>query len=305
MDRRIYDNYVVQIATHGSLTKAAAALNISQPALSSGLSSLEKELGFKIFDRKSVPISFTPEGEIYYEYIKRIQILSEDLNRRLEHHRNQKHRSVTIGGPVAYVESMVTDAVLRLRRQDPDCQVFLKCAPLAELVDMAQKGQVHCFISTSEKLPEGFEQQLVRQEKVYLCIPRNNPINATLSQYRVTPGQTGKAFDYSLLNGENFIFLEKQQPLQLQADAFLKAFDITPKHSITVNQVSTAVNLTLKGEGICFASESALECNLDLSGVYTYALPDIISGRNIYIAYNKELFMPDACKALLQFLINP
>jgi len=66
--------------------------------------------------------------------------------------------------------------------------------------------------------------------------------------------------------------------------------------------VSTAVSLALKGEGICIASDSALEDTLDLSGICIYALPEHISGRSIYIAYNKDLFIPDACQMLLEYL---
>lgn len=304
MDRRIYDKYVLQLEAHGSFTKAAAALNISQPALSSGLSNLEKELGFKIFDRKSVPIRLTPEGKMYHDYITKIQVLSDDLKRRIADYHKDLHSSVTIGGPVAYVESIVTDAVIRLRQQDPDCRINIKCAPLAELMDMASKGAVDCFISTSSNIPEHFEKLLIKSEKVYLCIPQSNPINQLLVPFRVTPGEKGTAFDYSLLNGENFVFLENDQPLQVQIASFLNHYKIMPKHSVTVNQVSTAVNLAVKGEGICFASESALEGNLDLSNICTYALPEIISGRNIYIAYSKDLFMPASCKRLLQFFAN-
>lgn len=304
MDRRIYDNYVLQLEAHRSFTKAAAALNVSQPALSSGLSSLEKELGFKIFDRKSIPICLTPEGKMYHDYITKIQVLSDDLKRRIADYHKDLHSSVTIGGPVAYVESIVTDAVIWLRQQDPDCRINIKCAPLAELMDMASKGAVDCFISTSSNIPECFEKLLIKSEKVYLCIPQSNPINQLLAPHRVTPGEKGTAFDYSLLNGESFVFLENDQPLQVQITSFLKHYKITPKHSVTVNQVSTAVNLAVKGEGICFASESALEGNLDLSNICTYALPEIISGRNIYIAYSKDLFMPASCKQLLQFFAN-
>ena len=73
---------------------------------------------------------------------------------------------------------------------------------------------------------------------------------------------------------------------------------------IVVNQVSTAVNIAVKGGGICMASEFALSANVDLSGVCIYSLPESISGRSIYIAYNKDLFMPSACKALIDIITN-
>lgn len=237
MDRRVYDNYIVQIVKQGNLSKAAAHLGISQPALSSGLTSLEKELSFKIFNRKRVPITFTPEGEIYYDYIQKMQVLSEDLQQRLDNYREESGGKVIIGGSVAYVESMVTDAVLKLREKKPNYQVTMKCSPLSELIDMASKGEINCFVSTSEEIPNNFEKKLIKQEKVYLCIPRNNPVNAKLVDHMIQPGETGENFDFSILDGEEFVFLEDGQPLREQMEKFFYEYGITPENKIIVNQV--------------------------------------------------------------------
>lgn len=304
MDRRVYDNYVIQIVKHGNLSKAAVHLGISQPALSSGLNALESELGFKIFNRKRVPITFTPEGEIYYDYINKMQVLSDDFQQRLTNYREEVGCKVTIGGPVAYVESMVTDAIIKLRKENTNYQVSIKCSPLSELIDMASKGEVNCFISTSEDIPANFEKRLIKKEKVYLCIPRNNPINEKLTDYIVKPGEVGTMFDFSVLDGEEFIFLQEGQPLREQMETFFLENGIVAENKVVVNQVSTAVNMAIKGEGICMASEFALEGNVNLGSVCIYSLPDSISGRNIYIAYNKDLFMPAACETLIDILVK-
>ena len=304
MDRRVYDNYVIQIVKHENLSKAALHLGISQPALSSGLNALESELGFKIFNRKRVPITFTPEGEIYYDYIKKMQVLSDDFQQRLISYREELGCKVTIGGPVAYVESMVTDAIIKLRKKNSNFQVAIKCSPLIELIDMASKGDVNCFICTSEEIPSNFEKKLIKKEKVYLCVPRNNPINKKLAEYVVHPGEVGPMFDFSVLDGEEFIFLQEGQPLREQMETFFLENDIVAENKVVVNQVSTAVNMATKCEGICIASEFALEGNVNLDSVCIYSLPDSISGRNIYIAYNKELFMPAACETLIDILIK-
>ena len=304
MDRRVYDNYVIQIVKHGNLSKAAVHLGISQPALSSGLNALESELGFRIFNRKRVPITFTPEGEIYFDYINKMQVLSEDFQQRLGSYREEVGCKVSIGGPVAYVESMVTDAIISLRKENPNYQVSIKCSPLSELIDMASKGEVNCFVCTSEDIPSNFEKHLIKKEKVYLCIPRSNPVNKKLRDYTVNPGETGPMFDFSVLDGEEFIFLQEGQPLREQMETFFLENGIVAENKVVVNQVSTAVNMAIKGEGICIASEFALESNVNLENLCIYSLPDSISGRNIYVAYNKELFIPKACEALIDILIN-
>lgn len=304
MDRRVYDNYVVQIVKYGNLSKAAAHIGISQPALSSGLNALESELGFSIFNRKRVPITFTPEGELYYEYINKMQILSDDFQQRLNNYREELGCKVTIGGPVAYVESMVTDAIIKLRKENANYQVSIKCSPLSELIDMALKGEVNCFISTSEDIPLNFEKHLIKKEKLYLCIPYNNPINEKLEKYIVKPGEMGQVFDFSILDGEEFIFLQEGQPLREQMETFFLDNGIVAENKVVVNQVSTAVNMAIKGEGICIASEFALEGNVNLDSVCIYSLSENISGRNIYIAYNNELFMPVACESLIDILVK-
>lgn len=304
MDRRVYDKYVVQIAAQGSLTKAAQQLGISQPALSSGLTTLENELGFRVFDRKSVPVALTPEGRLYLDYIQRLQVLADDLQRRLDDYRKAADEHIAVGGPVAYVESLVTDAIRRLGKTHPDYRVSIKCSPLSQLIDMASKGEIGCFISTSGDLPPQFEKHLIKREVLYLCIPADDPVNAALAPYRTRAGQKGPCFDYSLLDGKPFIFLEERQPMQAQIRAFCQAHGIAPRNRIVVNQVSTAVNLAVKGEGICFASEAALEGHTDLGSVCIYSLPDTISGRDIYVAYDRQLFMPAACREFIRCLMN-
>ena len=64
------ENYVYHAYLSKSFTKAANILYISQPSLSAAIASKEKELGFRIFDRSTKPISLTREGEIYIEMLE-------------------------------------------------------------------------------------------------------------------------------------------------------------------------------------------------------------------------------------------
>ena len=173
---------------------------------------------------------------------------------RLDNYHEEQNSRVTIGGPVAYVESIVTDAVSALRKEHPNYRIDIKCSPLAELIDMSLKGEINCFVSTSEEIPKNFEIKRIKQEKIYLCVPKDNPLNKKIAKYQVRPGESGEPFDYSLLDDEEFIFLEQGQPLQDQMETFFEESGIAVRNKITVNQVSTAVGLVIKGQACCFAS---------------------------------------------------
>src|SRR4051794_34509342 len=53
----------VAIAEHGGFARGAARLNLTQPATSRQISSLESELGVPLFDRIGRRIRLTSEGE--------------------------------------------------------------------------------------------------------------------------------------------------------------------------------------------------------------------------------------------------
>ena len=84
-EKYIYRTYLAK-----SFSKAARALYVSQPSLSAAIASKEKELGFRIFDRSTKPISLTREGEIYIEMLEEILQSESNMLRRMHrpHGRN-------------------------------------------------------------------------------------------------------------------------------------------------------------------------------------------------------------------------
>lgn len=300
LGKRIYDKYVLQIAVSGSLNKAAAELHLSQPALSSGLSSLEKELGFRIFDRSCTPVVFTPEGWIYFEYLKRMQVLTRDMERRVQAVRDDRNREAIIGSPVAYTETIVADAVCILMGVHPEYHVTVRSAQLNHLIRWNSEGAIHCFISTSPDLPEPYEKKHIKDESIFLCVPASWPINEELASFRASP--SGSPIDYRLLDGLPFIALEHKMPLQQQVDAFMEENGLRPQLRITVDQVSSALRYAARGQGMCFASEEALFCGVNTDDLRVYPLPPSFAGRQIYIAYDPEMYLSEACRDLIDVL---
>lgn len=65
-------NYVVEIAEHGSINKAAKNLFVSQSSISSAIRDLEEEIGITIFHRNNKGAEFTDEGHRFFSHIKPI-----------------------------------------------------------------------------------------------------------------------------------------------------------------------------------------------------------------------------------------
>jgi molybdenum-dependent DNA-binding transcriptional regulator ModE len=57
--------YMKTVADHGSFTRAAAALRVSQPALSQQIRELEERMGMQLLDRSGRTVRPTDVGEAY------------------------------------------------------------------------------------------------------------------------------------------------------------------------------------------------------------------------------------------------
>lgn len=62
--------YVIAIANSGSFREAASRMYVSQPALSSTIAELEKELGITLFERTNKGIRVTDQGNEFLVYAK-------------------------------------------------------------------------------------------------------------------------------------------------------------------------------------------------------------------------------------------
>lgn len=58
----------INVAKHKSFSKAANSIFLSQPAISSHISSLEKDLQVQLFDRTSKEVILTPAGESFLKF---------------------------------------------------------------------------------------------------------------------------------------------------------------------------------------------------------------------------------------------
>ena len=76
--------YAVTVAKHGSISRAAQELFVSQPYLSSMIKKLEEELGFPIFHRSRNGISLTATGQAFISSACRILLELHKLYSRFK-----------------------------------------------------------------------------------------------------------------------------------------------------------------------------------------------------------------------------
>ena len=118
-------NYAYQVYKKGSFSKAAKELYISQPSLSAAIARLEKELGFRIFDRSTVPCSLTAEGRIYMDSLEEMLESEAHMQRRIRDLSGAERDTIRVGGSSYAAYHLLPEICKEYYKRHPKVNVTL------------------------------------------------------------------------------------------------------------------------------------------------------------------------------------
>jgi DNA-binding transcriptional LysR family regulator len=127
MDRLKAMQTFVQIAEHGSLTRAADALGSSLPAVVRSLAALEAHLGVRLFHRTTRRISLTEEGRHYLQSAREVLAAADAADSALTLDAAEPAGQLTVTAPVLFGHMYVAPAIVRFLQRHPKvrCSVLL------------------------------------------------------------------------------------------------------------------------------------------------------------------------------------
>ncbi len=141
--------YFVAVAESGSLTAAAAAIPIAQPALTRQMRDLESETGVQLLQRLPRGVRLTQAGVTLYESAQRILSEAARLDRRLAHSQQRDLVPVVVGAsptlarlllPGLFEKSIAAISNLELRARE---------AFTPELIDWLERGMIDVAVLTN------------------------------------------------------------------------------------------------------------------------------------------------------------
>ncbi len=103
--------HVEALARHRNFSRAAAELNVTQPALTRSVKTLEATLDIALFDRLSSGLEITPAGELFLEGARRVLAESADLEKAMAGHMGLTEGSLVISTGPYPGDGLVPDAV--------------------------------------------------------------------------------------------------------------------------------------------------------------------------------------------------
>jgi|SRR6056297_934389 len=145
----------VAVAEQGGVTRAAAALNLTQSAVSMQLKRLEELLGQGLLDRSGRRIALTASGELLLTYARRLVALNDEAVGRLTD--EVFEGELVLGAPYDIVYPVVPQVLKRFNLAYPRVKVHLKSSSTLKLLDALGKGEADLILTTEEEPGPGGE----------------------------------------------------------------------------------------------------------------------------------------------------
>lgn len=140
--------HLAAVVKAGSLSAAAPPLNLSQPALSTSLKSLEADLGITLLERHRHGVRPTEAALALLEHAQAVEAELASAGQRIAQLRRQRSRVLRIGCGPSEATRLLPLALLKLRQQQPGLRVVVEYGLNETLMPMVRRGEVDCALSS-------------------------------------------------------------------------------------------------------------------------------------------------------------
>lgn len=166
----------VAVAEEGNLSRAAARLHLSQPALSRRIQELEKYLQFSLFEHVGRGIRLTGEGQVFLNQCRDLLAHAEAVEDHARSFASGDSGVLRIGASPQVLEHLFPELLPRYGALFPLVEVELVEDNQSDLLLRLERGEIHLAMSA---LPTSgrVESRVLAPALVLAAIAHTHPLN--------------------------------------------------------------------------------------------------------------------------------
>lgn len=275
--------YAITLAKVRNFSQVAEMLHISQPALSKQVINLESELGVKLFDRSTNPLSLTAAGAFFIQEAETLCYREKQLLRSMDQFRNGEMGQLTIGVTPFRSLYLLPRVIQKFKMRYPGVRVILHEAGSDQLRKSAVEGKVDFAVVNLPVDESVLDIIPLETDVLVLAVPKNLKHMVQSENNTVSLPCCGEL---------PFVVLSEKQEMRQLFDKLCAAGDYTPNIATEVVGVSTAWAMAQAGVGatllpLQFVRDAKFRSNLTLYTVQDCSYirqPAIITRRGQYIS---------------------
>lgn len=170
--------YIVEVAQTGSISLAAERLHVSQPNISKAITTLEKELGVKLFKRSRTGTFPTESGQAIIEKAKEIISGYEELKKQANLHATMLNGRLSIATIPSLSMSLLPKTLSVFTKRFPGVEVELIEDNSSKVIKSVEKSEVDLgLIGVLDQSPSPkINTVSFMKTKIMACVGKHSPL---------------------------------------------------------------------------------------------------------------------------------
>ena len=268
----------ITVAELKNFTKAAQALNLTQPAVSNHINQLEKEYNTKLFMRKKKDFTLTNEGKIALTYARRLKALHDKMIQKIADEQTSSSH-IKIGITHTSENNNITEVLAQYANQMHNITITIITDSINNLYDMLENYQLDIAIVDGKKQSGKLNYLMLDTDYLVCVLSSQHPLakNSSISLnqlkkenmiLRLPSSSTRSLFEATLISINESI------------DSFNVLLD--------VDNVSTIKQLVMNNFGVSILPQSVCTKDVKKGKIKTLPIENLSMTRQMNIAYNKD-----------------
>lgn len=291
--------YLLTIASCRSISAAADALYLSQPALSLFLKNYEENLGIQLFYRMPNGVFLTAAGERYLTYMRQIDDIYREAQHSMLEFAQKSIPAVELGLPSAKRALYLPKLLKAFNKQFLEMQIGLLEANSSELEQCLLDNTLQLALISLPLDHSELPHLSVGTEEVFLAVHTEK--ETVSQQIHIRESVRGRYVTPEEIQNVRLILLEKGSRMRKFTDTLFLGLDINSKEIYSVGNIKVALHLVAQGLGCTVVPFSQIEEDPNISYL---SIGPKGAFRDTAIVYSSSFFGTQLCDEFTKEIIS-
>ncbi|MGZ3496821.1 MAG: LysR family transcriptional regulator [Vulcanimicrobiaceae bacterium] len=276
----------LEVARCESISQAAERLVVSQPAVSSAIAQLQRDVGAGLVERDGRRIRLTPAGRILERYARRCIALLEDGVAEAHAASGLVKSRVRVAAVTTVAEHVLPAPLHDLQLAYPELHVELDVGNRGQVWERLAHWESQVVVAGRPPADEAFRTLATRLNEVIVVARRQSNIAAD---------QLSKA---------TWLLREPGSGTRAMTQEFFEQLGIDPAAQLTIGSNGAIRECVRAGLGISLVSRDAVRRDLEVGSLVEIrtALTPLV--RHWHIVVHAEQQLPDSVRRFCDYLIE-
>jgi molybdate transport repressor ModE-like protein len=166
---------LLAVARLGSLGAAAREVGITQPAASSRIRSMERQLGVALVDRSPRGSRLTDAGALVTDWARRVVEAAAAFDAGARALRDRRDSRLRVAASMTIAEYLLPGWLLALHAERPDTAVSLLAGNSAKVAELLMAGEADLGFVEGLTVPAGLDSAVIAHDRLIVVTAPGHP----------------------------------------------------------------------------------------------------------------------------------